>query len=331
VQAVVLRDNGPPFEYKIAVQGCGCGDGEGTEKASYAEADPPANIPYPKSSEGGKTVAEITASMVMDLRQKTGAKMMDAKRALVEADGDFQKAIDLLRERGQADASKRAHRATAEGTIAAAQSDDHSAAALIEVNCETDFVAKTDQFKALATTMAGWVLAGTAEMADAEAIPENLQNDTKQAIAKTGENIQFRRGIKLASANGVVESYIHLGGKIGVLVQVDGAGTDAARALAKDLAMQVAAAVPEYLTREDVPQDVIEREMEIYRTQGRNEGKKEEFLDKIAAGRLEKFFKDNCLIEQAFIKDPDKQVKALVAEAGAGLTVRRFIRYQLGQ
>jgi len=280
-------------------------------------------------------VAEITARMVMALRQKTGAKMMDAKRALVEADGDEEKAISLLRERGLADASKRAHRATAEGAIAAAQNDAHSAAALIEVNCETDFVAKTDQFKAIAADLAQWALVQAAETVGTDDLPADRGAEIQQAIAKTGENIQFRRGIKFAGGNGVVEYYIHLGGKIGVLVQVGGANNDQVRALAKDLAMQVAAASPEYLTREDVPADIVEREMEIYRTQARNEGKKEEFLDRIAAGRLEKFYKDNVLIEQLFIKDPDKAVKTLVAEvakaAGAELTVKRFVRYQLGQ
>lgn len=280
-------------------------------------------------------MAEITASMVMELRQKTGAKMMDAKRALVEADGNFERAIDLLRERGLADASKRAHRAAAEGTIMTAQSGDASAASLIELNCETDFVAKTEQFRALADDLAKWVLQGKADAVSADDLPVDKLSELQQTISKTGENIQFRRGITIASSNGVVEPYIHAGGKIGTLVQVDGANTDVVIGLAKDLAMQVAAAVPEYLTREDVPQDVIEREMEIYRTQGRNEGKKEEFLDRIATGRLEKFFKDNCLIEQDFVKDPDKQVKTLVAEiakaVGAELTLKRFVRYQLGQ
>ncbi|MHB0938905.1 MAG: translation elongation factor Ts [Armatimonadota bacterium] len=280
-------------------------------------------------------MAEITAQMVMDLRQKTGAKMMDAKRALVEADGDFEKAVDLLRERGQADASKRAHRATAEGTIAAAQTENHGAAALVELNCETDFVAKTDQFKGIAGDLAAWALNHSADTVGPDDVPADKQTEIQGAISKTGENIQFRRGIKFASDNGVVEYYIHLGGKIGVLVQVDGANTDAVRALAKDLAMQVAAASPDYLTREDVPAEVIEREMEIYRTMARNEGKKDEFLDRIAEGRLEKFYKDNVLIEQPFIKDPDKTVKALVAEtakaAGAELAVKRFVRFQLGQ
>lgn len=280
-------------------------------------------------------MAEITAQLVMDLRQKTGAKMMDAKRALVEADGDFEKAVALLREKGQADAAKRTHRATAEGTIATAQNAGHTAAALVEVNCETDFVAKTDQFKALSATLAEWVLGQGAETVNADALPANIEADIKAAIAKTGENIQFRRGVTFSSANGVVESYIHLGGKIGVLVQIDGATTDAVKALAKDLAMQVAAATPEYLTSDDVPQSVLDSEKEIYRTQALNEGKKEEFLDRIAAGRLDKFFKDNCLVEQQFIKDPDKQVKTLVAEvakdAGAALTVKRFVRFQLGQ
>ena len=170
-------------------------------------------------------MAEITAQLVMDLRQKTGAKMMDAKRALVETDGNFDKAVALLREKGQADAAKRTHRATAEGTIVATQNTEHSAAALVEVNCETDFVAKNDQFKALTSALVEWALGQGAETLDADALPENIVADLKAAISKTGENIQFRRGVKFSTANGVVESYIHLGGKIGVLVQIDGANT----------------------------------------------------------------------------------------------------------
>jgi elongation factor Ts len=280
-------------------------------------------------------MAEISAQLVMELRNKTGAKMMDAKRALVEADGDLEKAVAVLREKGQADAAKRTHRATAEGAIVSAQSEDHSAAALVEVNCETDFVAKTDQFVALAKSLAEWTLQQPAGIASTEALPDDLLATIKESISKTGENIQFRRGTKLSSANGVTESYLHLGGKIGVLVQVDGANDETARGLARDLAMQVAAASPEYLTRDDVPQDVIEKEMEIYRQLARNEGKPDQFLDRIATGRLEKFFKDNCLVEQPYIKDPDKQVKDLVAEvsksAGVALTINAFVRYQLGQ
>lgn len=280
-------------------------------------------------------MAEITASQVMELRNKTGAKMMDAKRALVEADGDMEKAVALLRERGEAEAGKRSIRATAEGVVATAQSDGHDIASMVEVNCETDFVAKTDQFQALAAQAAGWMLGQSIETIDAETVPEELQASITEAISKTGENIRFRRGIRFAADNGVVESYIHLGGKIGVLVQIDGCACEPVRALAKDLAMQVAAAVPEYLVREDVPADVIEREMEIYRNQGRQEGKKEEFLDRIASGRLEKFFKDNCLLEQLFIKDADKTIKVLITElsklVGKELTVTRFVRYQLGQ
>ncbi len=280
-------------------------------------------------------MAEISAQVVMELRNKTGAKMMDAKRALVETDGDFDRAVSLLREKGQADAAKRTHRTTAEGTIITEQTPEHNAAAMVEVNCETDFVAKTDQFKALAAKLSQWTLGQSCDCVANDNLPPTLMEEIKEAISKTGENIQFRRGVMFLSANGVVESYIHLGGKIGVLVQVDGAAGDDIRMLAKDLAMQVAAASPEYLTRETVPQSVIEHEMEIYRTLARNEGKKEEFLDKIAQGRLEKFFKDNCLVEQPYIKDPDKQVKALVAEVaksvGAEITVKRFVRFQLGQ
>jgi len=271
----------------------------------------------------------------MELRNKTGAKMMDAKRALVEADGDMARAVALLRERGEAEAGKRQHRATAEGTVATAQAADHAAASLVELNCETDFVAKTDEFQALAARMAGWLLGARAERVSADALPEDAQAAVTAAISKTGENILFRRGVRFATADGVVESYIHLGGKIGVLVQIDGCACDLVRALAKDLAMQVAAAVPEYLAREDVPASVIAGEMEIYRNQALAEGKKEEFLDRIAAGRLEKFFKDTCLLEQPFIKDADKTIKGLVAEVakavGQELTLVRFVRFQLGQ
>jgi elongation factor Ts len=280
-------------------------------------------------------VAEITASMVMELRNKTGAKMMDAKRALVEADGDLEKAVALLRERGEAEAGKRQHRATAEGTIATTQTDDHSAASMVEMNCETDFVAKTDTFQALAAQAAAWLLGAQVDAVSIDDLPEAMQAAIKEAISKTGENIQFRRGIRFATANGVVESYIHLGGKIGVLVQIDGCACEPVRVLAKDIAMQVAAAVPEYLVREDVPAAVIASEMEIYRNQALTEGKKEEFLDRIAAGRLEKYYKDNCLLEQLFIKDTDKTIKTIVADVakqvGKELTLVRFVRFQLGQ
>jgi len=280
-------------------------------------------------------MAEISAQLVMQLREKTGAKMMDAKRALVDADGDFEKAVAVLREKGQADAAKRTHRVTAEGAIVAAQSADASAGAMIELNCETDFVAKTDQFKTLSADLAAWALSQAAETVGEENLPDDKVAQKKEAISKTGENIQFKRGVMLASDNGVVQSYLHLGGKIGVLVQVDGANNEAVQSMTKDIAMQVAAASPDYLSREDVPAETIEKEMEIYRQLARNEGKPDQILDKIAQGRLEKFYKDNCLLEQPFIKDPDKQITALVAEvgkaAGAPLTVKRFVRFQLGQ
>jgi len=280
-------------------------------------------------------MAEITAQMVMELRQKTGAKMMDAKRALVEADGNYEKATELLRERGEADAGKRAARTTAEGIITAAVNDEHTAGALAEVNCETDFVAKTDQFLAVAATLTDWVVGQATEAVTTESLGETQTALITETIAKTGENIQFKRGIRFTSGDGVVESYIHLGGKIGVLVQIDGAQRDEVRGLAKNLAMQVAAASPDYLTRDDVPADVIAKEMEIYRQLARNEGKPEQMLDRIAAGRLEKFYKENCLIEQPYIKDPDTAVKDLVSSVaktiGATLAIKRFVRYQLGQ
>jgi elongation factor Ts len=280
-------------------------------------------------------MAEITASMVMELRAKTGAKMMDAKRALVEADGDMERATTLLRERGEAEVGKRMHRTAAEGVIAAAQNDAHSAAVLIELNCETDFVAKTDQFQAVAANIAAWTLGGSAEQIGPDELSDELKAEIAEAVHKTGENIQFRRGVRFASADGVVECYTHLGGKIGVLVQIDGCGCEPVRTLAKDLAMQVTAAAPGYLRREDIPASVIESEMEIYRNQALGEGKKAEFVDRIAAGRLEKFYKENVLLEQQFVKDAEKTIAALVAEVGKEvgkpLTVARFVRFQLGQ
>jgi elongation factor Ts len=280
-------------------------------------------------------MAEISASLVMELRQKTGAKMMDAKKALVEADGDMNRAVELLREKGQADAAKRSARSTAEGLIVTLQNECKCSASIIELNCETDFVAKNDEFKKVADDMAAFVLAGDKAELGADDLPEDKAAIITAAIAKTGENMNFKRGKKLSSANGVVETYIHLGGKIGVLVQIDGAKGEVVANLAKDLAMQVAAASPEYLNRESVPEAVIESEKEIYRNLARNEGKKEEFLDKIAIGRLDKFMKDNCLLEQVFIKDTDKQIKDIVNEvskaAGAQLTVAAFVRFQLGQ
>jgi len=276
-------------------------------------------------------MAEISASLVMELRQKTGAKMMDAKRALVDADGNFDKAVELLREKGQADAAKRTHRTTAEGIVLTAQSADHSSAALVELNCETDFVAKTDQFLALAKSLVDYVLSQPAGEITGDNLPEAKQDEIKAAIAKTGENIQFRRAVKISAENGVVETYIHLGGKIGVLVHAEGKTDENARELARDLAMQVAAASPDYLTRAHVPAEKIASEMEIYRNLGRNEGKKEEFLERIAEGRLEKFFKENCLVEQSFIKDPDTSVKDLVAKTCSGLDIKYYVRFQLGQ
>lgn len=280
-------------------------------------------------------MAEISAKLVMELRAKTGAKMMDAKRALVDTDGNIEKAVELLREKGLAEAGKRMHRATAEGSIVALQNDNSNIAVMVEVNCETDFVAKTEQFISITNQLAAWTMAQSAEIVNADSVPVEIANELKAAISKTGENIQFKRGAKFTSPDGVVESYLHLGGKIGVLVQIDGAQSETVLKLAKDLAMQVAAASPEFLCREEVPAETIEKEKEIYRQLALNEGRPEAMLDKIAEGRLEKYFKENCLIEQSFIKDPDKQVRDVVAEVskniGSTLSVARFVRFQLGQ
>jgi len=285
---------------------------------------------------------QITSEMVRELREKTGAGMMDCKRALAEAGGGMEQAIDNLRKKGLAAAAKRASRIASEGTVAAHV--DGGAGALVEVNCETDFVARTDDFQGFVREVAALVHARAPRDAEAAlALPAGdgmLSDKLTGKVAKIGEKISFRRFVRFAlpaGIRGVIVPYIHAGGKIGVLVELHGAGADAPDfvALGKDLAMQVAAANPAYVARENVPADVIAREKAIYREQALAAGKPEKILDKIAEGKLEKFYGDFCLVEQAFIKDPDRKVKdllkALAAKAGVEVRVAGFARFQVGE
>ena len=273
----------------------------------------------------------FTNKDVMDLRKKTGAGVADCKKALTETDGDMEKAIDFLREKGIATAAKKASRIAAEGIVAA--KIEGKVGALVEVNCETDFVAKGDQYKDFVNGVVDYVIAN--DVADAAALIAAKADDTIAATAKIGEKIAIRRFAKYATENGVVESYIHMGGKVGVLVEVEGCTCDSARELAHDVALQIAAAKPLYLTASEVPVEVVEHEKEILRAQALNEGKPAAIVDRMVEGRVKKYYDEFCLLNQAFVKDPsltiEKLVKSYSDKMGKALSIKRFTRFEMGE
>jgi elongation factor Ts len=273
-------------------------------------------------------MAAVTAALVKELRERTGLGMMECKKALVEADADIEKAIDDLRKSGQAKAAKKAGRTAAEGAIAVAVSEDGKKAVMIEINSETDFVARDDNFIAFADKVAKAALA--AGEADAVKIGELLTDDgssietTRQALVqKIGENIQVRRAAVLES-DSAIGAYIH-GGKIGVLVGLKGGSVD----LGKDVAMHVAAVAPMVVRGDDVPADVLEKEKEIIRGQSDMAGKPAEIVEKMLGGRINKFLKEVSLVDQPFVKNPDTTVGKLVEDAGA--EVESFVRLVVGE
>jgi elongation factor Ts len=281
---------------------------------------------------------EISAELVKTLRDKTNCGFMDCKKALKETEGDLEKAVAYLRQKGIAVAGKRAERATSEGVVVAQVAGDGLSGVLLEVNCESDFVAKTDAFQNFAQLLAAQIAAAApAEVADLLAQPWQPQPSLKvqdylnELIGQTGENIRVRRFSRFAGGC-LVGAYIHFGGRIGVLLELSSAKvTPALTALAKDLAMQVAASNPLAVIREEVDPAVVAQETEIYKAQARESGKPEKIIEKMVTGRLDKFFKENCLVEQPFVKNPDITVAQLLKEAGgADLRVVRFTRYQLG-
>jgi len=273
-------------------------------------------------------MATITAADVNKLRKQTGAGMMDCKNALVEAEGDFEKAVDLLRKRGQKVAAKRADREATEGAVIALTSDDNKTGIVVCVNCETDFVAKNDSFVNLATTIANVALAN--QPANAEELMA-LPYDAKMTIGEKlteqtgviGEKIEIGGYDKIAAP--FVASYIHMGNKIGTLVAL----SDVAEEAGRDIAMQAAAMNPVSLDKDSVPADVIERELEVGREQARQEGKPEAMVEKIATGKLGKFYKENTLVEQQFIKDSSLTVASYLNSVKPGLKVVGFKRLSL--
>ncbi len=273
----------------------------------------------------------ISASQVKELREKTGAGMMDCKKVLTETDGDFEKAIELLRERGITKAAKKSGRIAAEGLVTTYVSEDGKVGTVVEVNAETDFVAKNEEFRNFVTDVAKQVAeknpANVEELLAQKSIAEpdkTVQEVLTNKIATIGENMSIRR-FERFETNNLVESYIHGDGKIAVLVEMENGTTE----LAKDVCMQIAAARPEYLDRESVPQERVEKEMEILKAQAMNEGKPAEIAEKIVLGRIGKFYGEICLVEQDFVKDPDVKVGKLVESKGAKIV--RFARFEKGE
>jgi elongation factor Ts len=273
----------------------------------------------------------ISAKQVKELRDATGVGMMDCKDALKEADGDFDEAVSILRKKGQEVASDRAAKEADEGLVVTALSDDASAGAIVEVNCETDFVARNDDFQAFADRVADRVLAE--RPADLDALKAltyeddaTIEDELVALTGKIGEKLAVRRFDLLESDEGQILSYIHPGSKLGVLVDVAGDGD--VEAAGRDVAMQIAALDPVAVSREEVPDEVKEEEREVAREAALNEGKPEHVIDQIVDGKLERFFEDHVLLEQAFVKDSSISVQEMLDDAG--LTVRRFTRYALG-
>ncbi len=292
-------------------------------------------------------MANITSQMVKELREMTQAGMMDCKKALMEAEGEMEKAIEWLREKGLAAAAKKAGRIAAEGLVESYISDDATIGVIVEINCETDFVAKTDNFKAFCKDVAMHI--AKANPADVEALlaqpfvaneQKTITDLVSDATVAIGEKISIRRFVRYQAQNGIVESYIHMGGKIGVLLEVanDAAGTralDTFKVYYHDVALQIAAAKPTFVRKDEVPMEELNKEKEILRAQALNEGKPEKIVDRMVEGRIEKYYKEVCLLEQPFVKDGDKSISQLTAEVakeiGANLEIVRFARYERGE
>lgn len=273
----------------------------------------------------------VTASLVKDLREKTGAGMMDCKKVLTETDGDMEKAIELLRERGIAKAAKKSGRVAAEGLVEAYISEDGKTGAVVEVNSETDFVGKNEEFKTFVMNIAKQVVENNPTDVEALLAQESMEIAGKTVqevlvdkIATIGENMNIRRFARFES-DGLVEKYIHGDGKIAVLVNMKKGTSE----VAKDICMQIAAARPEYVRKEEVPEERVNKEMEILKAQTMNEGKPEAIAEKIVQGRIGKFYEEICLVDQAFVKDPNKKVNQLLSETDS--EVVEFARFEKGE
>ena len=274
----------------------------------------------------------ITATMVKDLREKTGAGMMDCKKALTETNGDMEKAVEYLREKGITKAAKKSSRIAAEGLVFAYISEDGKKGAAVEVNSETDFVAKNEEFKSFVESVAKQVVVNNPTDVEALLNEESIDEKGKKVsevlvekVAKIGENLSIRRFSRFETSDGLIEKYIHGDGKIAVLVNMKNADKE----LAKDICMQIAAAKPEYLNEAQVPSERLEKEMEILKAQAMNEGKPEAIAEKIVQGRIGKFYSEICLVDQEFVKNPDMKVADLLKSKNA--EVVEFARLEKGE
>ncbi|MCT4545419.1 MAG: translation elongation factor Ts [Vallitalea sp.] len=286
----------------------------------------------------------VTASMVKELRERTGAGMMDCKKALVDNNEDMEKAIEFLREKGLAKAAKKAGRIAAEGLVAACISEDNKIASIVEVNSETDFVAKNESFRTYVADVATAASKTEATELDGFLNDKWIKDESKsvkdiltEQIAVIGENMNIRRFEKIVADNSFVTSYIHGGGKIGVLVEMTGEATEATLECAKNIAMQIAAVTPKYISRDEVDNDYIEKEKEILKQQAKNENpeKPDSIIEKMIIGRVNKMLKEICLLDQPYVKDGDltvsKYIASVAKETGVELSVKRYVRYETGE
>lgn len=292
-------------------------------------------------------MAEVTSQMVKELREMTQAGMMDCKKALIEAQGDMEKAIEWLREKGLAAAAKKAGRIAAEGMVAGYVAEGAKVGVIVEVNCETDFVANTDNFKDFCAKIASHIAAASPANVE-ELLTQPFSGDKSKTITDLisdatvaiGEKISVRRFARYEAKAGVVETYIHMGGKIGVLLEVNNDkpetfASDLFRTYYHDLTLQIAAARPTCVNKSEVPTDTLDKEKEILRAQALNEGKPEKIVDKMVEGRIEKYYKEVCLVEQPFVKDPDKSITQYTQEVakaiGATIAPVKFERFERGE
>ena len=272
----------------------------------------------------------VTAALVKELREKTGAGMMDCKKVLTETDGDLEKAAELLREKGITKAAKKSGRVAAEGMVEAYISEDEKVGAIVEVNSETDFVAKNEEFRTFVMDVAKQIVKNNPESVEALLAEPAMFEEGKTVnealigkIATIGENISIRRFARFETTDGLIEKYIHGDGKIAVLVNM----TYGNKELAKDVCMQIAAARPEFIDRDQVPAERVEKEKEILKIQTMNEGKPEAIAEKIVLGRINKFYQEICLVDQEFVKDPSKKVSDILKDS----KVLEFARFETGE
>ena len=272
----------------------------------------------------------VTAALVKELREKTGAGMMDCKKVLTETDGDLEKAAELLREKGITKAAKKSGRVAAEGMVEAYISEDEKVGAIVEVNSETDFVAKNEEFRTFVMDVAKQIVKNNPESVEALLAEPAMFEEGKTVnealigkIATIGENISIRRFARFETTDGLIEKYIHGDEKIAVLVNM----TSGTKELAKDVCMQIAAARPEFIDRDQVPAERVEKEKEILKIQTMNEGKPEAIAEKIVLGRINKFYQEICLVDQEFVKDPSKKVSDILKDS----KVLEFARFETGE